>query len=123
LAQCERRVAREAPDLKVAFHRKLIDHAGDGVARELELAGQFTARRQVTAGRQRAVQDRAAQLVVKLPVQRFALWPLLWPGGKVDQAGENLAHSTGSIILLEMELSFGPVKIQNPPPVQQKQQH
>jgi hypothetical protein len=103
--------------MKVAFHRELIDHARNRVARQFELPRQLAARRQAASGRERAIEDCATQPVIELPVQRLAA---IGPHGKIDQAGENLAHSTGLIIFSEMELSLRPVKIQDSAPVQQK---
>src|SRR5580704_2119286 len=103
--------------MKVAFHRELIDHAGDRVARQFQLARQLTARRQAASGCERTIEDRAAQPVIELPVQRLAA---IGPHRKINQPGENLAHSTGLIIFSEMELSYRPVKIQDSAPVQQK---
>jgi len=60
-------------DLEIPLHRQLIDHAGDGVARQLELAGKLAARRQAVARRERAVQDRLAQFVIELAIQRLAV--------------------------------------------------
>src|SRR6185437_16265796 len=94
-------------DIEVALHRELIDHAGHGVARDFQLARKITARRQAAAGLERAVEDRLAQFVIELPRQG-RLAARAQPD--IDQAGQHLAHSTGLIILPEMDLCYRPVK-------------
>ena len=81
--------------------RQLIDDGRDGVAREAKLQRAVAARRQAMAWRQRAAQDRRAELIVELPCQGGAA---RGSALDIDQPRENVAHQTGSVIFTEMDL-------------------
>jgi hypothetical protein len=72
-----RRDRRTPPrrNVKIAFHRQLIEDKRDGVARNLEVTGKLAARRQTQARGQKSLQNRAAQLLIEMPRQRFLAVP------------------------------------------------
>ena len=98
--------AASARNDNVTFHRELIDDRRNRVARNLAILRQHAAGWEPVSLRQGARQDRRAQAIVDLPRQR----PLPCAANFRSTVPASRLGITGSMIFLEMDLLFMPVK-------------